>query len=206
MPLESDMTIRRLLKNQLSPSRFGAIICLLAGLIMLPTANAQSSYDRALATFKKAPETRKFFDSAYGYALFPSVGKGGFGIGAAYGKGRVFQGGRYKGDSSLTQLSIGFQLGGQAYSEIIFFKDADAYREFTSGSFEFGAQASAVAINVGANAQAGTTGNSAGAGQSGGNQSAIGAYINGMAVFTAAKGGLMFEATLAGQAFSFESK
>jgi len=164
------------------------------------------SYQDALTNFKQAKETRSFFGSAYGYALFPTIGKGGIGIGAAYGKGRVFRGGAHVGDASMTQVSIGFQLGGQAYSEIIFFRDAKAFAEFTSGSFEFGAQASAVAINVGANAQAGTTGNSAGAGQSGGEQAAAGTYVNGMAVFTAAKGGLMYEAALAGQAFSYESK
>lgn len=183
-----------------------ASTCLLASLFSAPAVQADESYDQAIANFQQAKETRKFFDTAYGYALFPTVGKGGIGIGAAYGKGRVFKGGVYMGDSSLTQISIGFQLGGQAYSEIIFFKDAKSYDDFTSGTFEFDAQASAVAINVGANAQVGTTGNSAGAGQSGGNQSAKGAYINGMAVFTAAKGGLMFEAALAGQSFSFEPK
>ncbi|ACK48440.1 conserved hypothetical protein [Shewanella baltica OS223] len=183
-----------------------ASTCLIVSLFAAPTAHADESYDQAVVNFQKAKETSKFFDTAYGYALFPTVGKGGIGIGAAYGKGRVYQGGVYMGDSSLTQLSIGFQLGGQAYSEIIFFKDAKSYEAFTSGSFEFDAQASAVAINMGASAQAGTTGNSAGAGQSGGNRSASGSYINGMAVFTAAKGGLMFEAALAGQAFSFEPK
>lgn len=183
-----------------------ASTCLIVSLFTAPTAHADESYDQAVVNFQKAKETSKFFDTAYGYALFPTVGKGGIGIGAAYGKGRVYQGGVYMGDSSLTQLSIGFQLGGQAYSEIIFFKDAKSYEAFTSGSFEFDAQASAVAINMGASAQAGTTGNSAGAGQSGGNRSASGSYINGMAVFTAAKGGLMFEAALAGQAFSFEPK
>ena len=176
-----------------------ASTCLIVSLFAAPTVHADESYDQAVVNFQKAKETSKFFDTAYGYALFPTVGKGGIGIGAAYGKGRVYQGGAYMGDSSLTQLSIGFQLGGQAYSEIIFFKDAKAYEAFTSGSFEFDAQASAVAINMGASAQAGTTGNSAGAGQSGGNRSASGSY-------TAAKGGLMFEAALAGQAFSFEPK
>ena len=138
--------------------------------LMTPAVQADDSYTEALKNFHQAKETRKFFDTAYGYAIFPTVGKGGIGIGAAYGKGRVFQAGQYTGDSSLTQLSIGFQLGVQAYSEIIFFKDAKSYNEFTSGSFEFDAQASAVAINMGANAKAGTTGNSAGAGQAGGNQ------------------------------------
>ncbi|BCV38409.1 MULTISPECIES: YSC84-related protein [Shewanella] len=182
------------------------LFALVGSLLLVPTASANDSYSSAIATFKQASETHKFFDSAYGYAIFPTIGKGGLGIGAAYGKGRVYRGGAYTGDSSMTQVSIGFQIGGQAYSEIIFFKDAQAYRDFTSGSFEFGAQASAVAINAGANAQAGTTGNSAGAGQSGGSQAAKAAYINGMAVFTAAKGGLMVEAALAGQSFTFEAQ
>lgn len=170
-------------------------------------ANADdSSYTKAISNFQKAQETQDFFNTAYGYAIFPTVGKGGFGIGAAYGEGRVYKGGMHTGDSTLTQLSIGFQLGGQAYSEIIFFKNAEAYNEFTSGSFEFSAQASAVAINVGASAQVGTTGNSAGAGQSGSNHAAKAQYINGMAIFTAAKGGLMYEAALAGQSFTFDGK
>ncbi|GAB1072546.1 MAG: lipid-binding SYLF domain-containing protein [Shewanella algae] len=183
-----------------------ALLALASSLLLIPTASANDSYSSAIATFKQASETHKFFDSAYGYAIFPTVGKGGLGIGAAYGKGRVYRGGVYTGESSMTQVSIGFQIGGQAYSEIIFFKDEQAYRDFTSGSFEFGAQASAVAINAGANAQAGTTGNSAGAGQSGGSQAAKASYINGMAVFTSAKGGLMVEAALAGQSFTFEAQ
>ena len=183
-----------------------ALLALASSLLLIPTASANDSYSSAIATFKQASETHKFFDSAYGYAIFPTVGKGGLGIGAAYGKGRVYRGGVHTGESSMTQVSIGFQIGGQAYSEIIFFKDEQAYRDFTSGSFEFGAQASAVAINAGANAQAGTTGNSAGAGQSGGSQAAKASYINGMAVFTAAKGGLMVEAALAGQSFTFEAQ
>lgn len=185
-----------------SIKRLTASICLFASMLIAPQALAEDGYSQAKSTFKQAKQTHKFFDSAYGYALFPTVGKGGIGIGAAYGKGRVYRGGSYKGDTSLTQVSFGFQLGGQAYSEIIFFKDEAAYKDFTSGSFEFGAQASAVAINIGANAQAGTTGNSAGAGKT----AAKAAYINGMAVFTVAKGGLMFEAALAGQSFTFEEK
>ncbi|MCT7941209.1 MULTISPECIES: lipid-binding SYLF domain-containing protein [Shewanella] len=165
-----------------------------------------SSYSNAITNFQKAPETQAFFNTAYGYALFPTVGKGGMLIGGAYGKGRVYKGGMHTGDSSLTQVSIGFQLGGQAYSEIIFFKNAEAYNDFTSGSFEFSAQASAVAINLGASAQVGTTGNSAGAGQAGSNHAAKAVYMNGMAIFTAAKGGLMYEAALAGQSFTFDAK
>lgn len=182
--------------------RISSSIVLIASMLIAPQALAEDGYSQAKSTFQQAGQTQKFFDNAYGYALFPTVGKGGIGIGAAYGKGRVYRGGSYMGDTSLTQVSFGFQLGGQAYSEIIFFKDESAYKDFTSGSFEFGAQASAVAINIGANAQAGTTGNSAGAGK----KAATAAYINGMAVFTVAKGGLMFEAALAGQSFTFEEK
>ncbi len=182
--------------------RISSSIFLVASMLIAPQALAEDGYSQAKSTFQQANQTQKFFDTAYGYALFPTVGKGGIGIGAAYGKGRVYQAGSYKGDTSLTQVSFGFQLGGQAYSEIIFFKDESAYKDFTSGSFEFGAQASAVAINIGANAQAGTTGNSAGAGK----KAATAAYINGMAVFTVAKGGLMFEAALAGQSFTFDEK
>ena len=163
-------------------------------------------YTRALQNFSNAAQTHHYIQSAYGYALFPSVGKAGFGLGAAYGKGRVYRQGTYVGDSKLTQVSIGFQLGAQEFSEIIFFKDKAAFENFISGNFEFNAQASAVAVNFGATAQAGTTGNSAGAGQSGGVQTSAGQYVDGMAIFTAAKGGLMFEASLAGQSFSYTAQ
>jgi lipid-binding SYLF domain-containing protein len=96
-------------------------------------------------------------DSSYGYAVFPTIGKGGAVIGAAHGSGRVYVKGEYVGDTSMTQLSVGPQLGGQAYSQIIFFENKRAFEEFTSGNFEFGAQASAVAITAAAEAQA-TTG------------------------------------------------
>ncbi|ACA84691.1 lipid-binding SYLF domain-containing protein [Shewanella woodyi] len=182
--------------------RLISTLSLAASLMFTQAALADSEYSDTIAKFKQASDTHRFFDNAYGYAIFPTVGKGGLGIGAAYGKGQVFRNQSYTGDTSLTQISLGFQIGGQAYSEIIFFKNAKAYEEFTSGSFEFGAQASAVAINIGANAQAGTTGNSSGAG----GKAAKAAYINGMAVYTMAKGGLMFEAALAGQSFTFEEK
>lgn len=160
------------------------------------------SYQKAICNFKKAKETRKFFNTAYGYALFPTVGKGGFIVGGAYGDGHVYQNGRITGDTSMTQLSVGFQLGGQAYSEIIFFENKYAYQKFTSGNFEFSAQASAVAITIGANAQTSTTGNSASAGKS----AAAASYVQGMATFTLAKGGLMYEAALAGQKFTYDKR
>ena len=175
------------------------------GLTFSTSAHADK-YAKTIADFKKAPEVQNFFQNAYGYAIYPTVGKGGIGIGAAYGSGRVYKGGVHTGDSSVSHLSIGFQLGGQAYSELIFFKNKEAYDDFTSGTFEFSAQASAVAITVGANAQVGSTGNSAAAGNAGNRTAAKATYMNGMAIFTAAKGGFMYEAAIAGQAFSFDAK
>ncbi|HED16527.1 MAG TPA: hypothetical protein ENI64_06940 [Gammaproteobacteria bacterium] len=137
------------------------------------------------ARFKnKDPSLKTYFKKAYGYAVFPTVGKGGIGIGGAYGSGEVFKKGRLIGKTSISQLTIGFQLGGQAYSELIFFKDKRTLEDFTSGNFEFDAQVSAVAVTAGASADAD--------------------YNNGVAIFTIAKGGLMYEASIGGQKFSFE--
>jgi lipid-binding SYLF domain-containing protein len=156
------------------------------------------------ALFKNAGQSGAHFKDAYGYAVFPTIGKGGIGIGGAHGKGRVYAKGKYVGDTSMTQLTVGLQLGGQAFSEIIFFEDERAFKEFTSGNFEFGAQASAVAITAGASASAGTTGGTAGA--SGGKKDATtaGDYHKGMAIYTIAKGGLMYEAAVGGQKFSYK--
>ena len=161
-------------------------------------------YATALSNFHSANGTKEFFIQSYGYALFPTVGKGGIGIGGAYGKGRVYRGAMHTGDTSVMQLSIGFQFGGQAYSQIIFFQDQAAYDRFTSGSFAFGAEASAVALTLGAQAKAGTTGASASGNESSvGDASVSGSWAAGMAVFTLAKGGLMYEASIGGQKFSF---
>jgi lipid-binding SYLF domain-containing protein len=116
-----------------------------------------------IALFKKAGESANFFKTAYGYAVFPTIGKGGVGIGGAYGKGCVYAKGKHVGDTSMAQVSIGFQLGGQGFSEIIFFQDERAFKEFTGGNFEFGADATAVAITLAAGASAKSTGASAGA-------------------------------------------
>jgi hypothetical protein len=166
-------------------------------------------YADAIKIFKDAGESGTFFAKSYGYAVFPTVGKGGIGIGGAYGKGQVYAGGNHVGDTSMTQVTVGLQLGGQAYSQIIFFEDQRAFDEFTSGNFEFGAQASAVAITAAASAEATTTGTSAGA--SGGKHDATTTtagtgYHKGMAVFTVAKGGLMYEASIGGQKFSYTPK
>ena len=184
------------------------ILCLL---LVLPFGSAladedAAKYSDALKIFQDAGESGSFFNNSYGYALFPSIGKGGIGIGGAYGKGHVYGSGKWVGDTSMTQVSVGFQLGAQVYSQIIFFKDKRAFDEFTSGNFEFSADASAVAITAGVSASAGTTGKSAGV--SGGKSDATtkGSYHKGMANFTVARGGLMYEAVLAGQKFKYTAR
>jgi len=179
------------------------------GLLMLVVpfgAVWADDYDDTIKIFKMAGESASYFDKSYGYAVFPTIGKAGIGIGGAHGKGRVYAGGKHVGNSSMTQLSVGFQLGAQAYSQMIFFQDKRAFDEFTSGNFEFGAQASAVAITAGVSAGASTAGG-AQAGASGGKHDATtaGEFYKGMAVFTVAKGGLMYEASIGGQKFSYDS-
>ena len=112
--------------------------------------------------------------------------------------------GKYVGDTKMTQVTVGLQLGGQAFSEIIFFQDERSFKEFTSGNFEFGAQASAMAITAGASASASTAGNTAGASAGKSDATTTGKYKKGMAVYTIAKGGLMYEAALGGQKFSYK--
>jgi lipid-binding SYLF domain-containing protein len=162
-------------------------------------------YTDTIEIYKKSEAVQPFFKSAYGYAVFPTVGKGGFVVGGSYGKGQVYQGGKVTGEASMVKISVGFQAGGQAFSQMIFFEDKRAYDEFTSGNFEFDATASAVAITAGAQAKVGTEGATAGAsaGPATGTQAKVG-YHKGMAVFVHAKGGLMYEASIGGQKFSFE--
>jgi len=125
-----------------------------------------------------------YFADAYGYAVFPAVGKAAVAVGGAYGRGQVFEQGAFLGYAKLEQASIGFSLGGQKFAEVIFFKDKYSLDSFTSGSFEFAAQASAVAVKAGASADAD--------------------YSNGVVVFTMPLGGAMFEAAVGGQKFKFE--
>jgi len=139
-----------------------------------------------LDILKKDPGMQSWFDKAAGYAVFPSVGKGGIGIGGAHGKGLVIAGDAVIGKTSLSQVTVGLQLGGQAYAEFIFFKDQTALDDFKRGNYEMGAQASAVAATAGAAADAD--------------------YNSGVAVFTNTTGGLMFEASIGGQKFKFEPK
>ncbi len=130
---------------------------------------------------EKDPGMNKFFSSAVGYAVFPGIGKGGLGVGGAAGKGTLFKGGTAVADTKMSQVTIGFQAGGQKYAEVIFFENAKTYDDFVSGNFEFAAQVSAVALTSGASADA--------------------AYKDGLLVVTMAIGGLMYEASVGGQKF-----
>jgi len=138
----------------------------------------------ALKKLKRIKRLKPYFKEAVGYVVFPNVGKVGIGIGGARGSGEVFEDHKVIGSATLTQLSVGFQLGAQAFSQIIFFQNKNDLNRFTEGNFEFDASASAALITEGANASAD--------------------YSNGAAVFTFSKGGLMYEASIGGQKFTYD--
>jgi len=163
-------------------------------------------YSDAEALFRNAGQSDKFFKESYAYAIFPTVGEGAFTVGGAYGKGRVYVHGRYVGDTTMAELSVGFQAGGKAFSEIIFFKDKAALEHFESGSFAFSAGASAVAITAGASASVATNGVTSGVSGTEDHARTEGTWNDGMVVFTIAKGGLMYAAAIAGQKFSFKER
>ena len=179
----------------------------LAPLLILSMAAHAGSYSDSIAVFKKAGASGTFFGKSYAYAVFPTVGSGAFVVGGAYAKGRVYVHGVHTGDVTMGQVSVGFQAGGKAYSEIIFFEDKRALDEFESGNFEFGADASVVAVTAGANADAATNGASAGASAGQNDATTRGSvFQKGMAVFTVAKGGLMYSASVKGQKFTYSPR
>lgn len=188
-------------------NRFPILMIIFILALVLANPVQADKFTDTIEIYKKSEAVQPFFKNAYGYAVFPTVGKAGIGIGGSYGKGQVYQGGKVTGEVSLIKGSIGFQLGGQAFSQMIFFEDKRAYDEFTSGEFEFDASASAVAITAGAQAKAGTEGATAGvsAGPATGKQAKT-SYYKGMAVFVHTKGGLMYEASIGGQKFNFKPK
>jgi lipid-binding SYLF domain-containing protein len=179
-------------------------------LLIVPLAQAfaakgDAKYEKAIKNFKANGECRKFFDNSYGYAVFPSVGSGSVGVGGAHGKGRVYQGGKYVGDTELSQLSVGLQLGGKSFSEIVFFEHEAAFDEFTNGSFEFGAGASVLYITAGASAEMSTAGTSAGASTDPSAATSAGGYYKGMATFVIPKGGLEAGIKVGGQKFKYKA-
>ena len=149
------------------------------------SSEIQLSVAKAILEVKKSdPGIQEFFDGAAGYAVFPTVGKGAIGIGGAHGKGLVIVNDKAIGKTSLSQITVGLSLGGQKYAQFIFFKDETALGHFQRGNYEMGAQASAVAVTAGASADAN--------------------YDSGVAVFTNVGGGLMADASVGGQKFTYE--
>jgi lipid-binding SYLF domain-containing protein len=131
-------------------------------------------------------DMQELFSSSHAYIILPNVGKGGLGIGGASGNGIAYEYGEMIGFARMTQLTIGFQAGGQVYSEVVFFEDKKAFDRFRENKIEMSAQVSAVAAASGASLNA--------------------KYVDGVAVFTRTKGGLMYEASVGGQQFKFRSK
>ena len=184
------------------------VIPLTAVIFMLASASALAErevedYSDTIDMFKQNPTVAPFFDSAYGYAVFPTIGKGGLGFGAAHGAGQVYRDGEVTGLTAMTNISFGLQAGGQAYMQVIFFENQAAYDNFTSGNFEFSAQAAAIAIQASGQAGTSTEGTGVSGGTGAAQQKSVD-YQNSLLVFTMAKGGLMYEATIAGQKYSFD--
>jgi lipid-binding SYLF domain-containing protein len=188
------------MKSRLSPFLF------VVTLLLVATAAVADEYTDTISIFKNAGESGTYFGHAYGYAVFPTVGKGGLGVGAAHGSGRVYVQGAHVGNVKMTQISVGLQAGGQAFSQIVFFQDKRSFDEFAKGSYEFDATVQAVAITASATASAGTAGAAAGAAGGKNDATTAGKYYKGVAVFTVAKGGLMYQAAVGGQKFKYKPK
>jgi len=181
------------------------ILTAVAALLTLAVTKAYAAPDNekcaaTVAKFKELGNVQKMLAESYGYAVMPTIGKAGVGIGGAGGTGCVYAAGVQTGNVSMGQMTVGLQLGGQSYSQLILFKNPDVYKDFTKGQFEFGADATAVALTYGAQAGASTKGASASAGDTKG----AAMWKRGMAVYTLAKGGLMYEASIGGQKFNFK--
>ncbi len=161
--------------------------CMTAPTSVQGKADIESAAAVALAKAREAdPTLVPILDKAGGYVVFPTVAKGGVGVGGAYGKGVLYEGGAVVGYCDLTQMSVGLQLGGQVYTEILALETAETVKIFKQGNFRFDAQITAVALRSGASANA--------------------KFANGVAVFTMAETGLMYEASVGGQVFSYQVK
>ena len=180
---------------------------LLSFLLAFPVTNVWADeYEDTIDIFRNAGQSGAYFDNSYGFVVFPTVFKAGVVVGGARGDGQVYVGGQHVGYAIMTQLTVGLQFGGQEFSQIIFFQDQRAFEEFAGGNFEFGAQATAVAITAAASAAATTTGSSAGASGGRNDANTAGWYYKGLATFTVVKGGLMFEVSIGGQKFRYRRR
>jgi lipid-binding SYLF domain-containing protein len=175
-----------------------------AALLLLGIVCRADDYSDTVTMFKSGG-AGSFFDNSYGYAVFPSIGKGGLIVGGAHGDGRVYKQGQYVGDTSMTQVEVGLLAGGEAFRQIIFFENQAAFDQFTSGNFEFGAGVSATVLQASAGASAGTQGASADA-SSRKEATTAGKYYKGVAVFTIVKGGAMGDLSVSGQKYKYKPK
>jgi lipid-binding SYLF domain-containing protein len=179
-------------------------VAILAGFALSAAAQRVRDVTETVELFRAIPQVAPYFESAYGYAVWPRIARGGLFVGGSRGRGQIYVGGALVGTSMLIEASIGLQAGGQTYRQVIFFENAEAYQAFAQDGFEFDAQAQAVAVTASAEAGAGTTGARASAGAGSPNTAAGGGYNNGMQIFTMAEGGLMYKATIAGQRYNYE--
>jgi hypothetical protein len=180
------------------------MLCTFSFACAISSAQEVEDFSPSIEMFKSIPGVNPFFESSYGYAVWRMIARGGLGIGAATGKGQVYVGGEVVGFSRLIDISIGLQAGGQAYKQVIFFENKPAFDKFATGNFEFSAQASAVAVTASAQAASGTQGSQATAGAGAPATAATaGGYQDGLRVFTMASGGLMYQATIAGQKYGY---
>jgi lipid-binding SYLF domain-containing protein len=178
--MQSTRTMRLTFAAALAATVLGA-----AGGAFAKEEQLVSEARQTIAQYKQIdPALGPFFEHAAGYAVFPNIGKGGLVVGGAHGTGVLFEGGVPTGKVTMSQVTVGAQAGGQAFSEVIVFETPSALAEFRSGKFAFSSEASAVVLNQGA--------------------AAVARYQHGVAVFTSMKGGLMVAATVGGQKFSYE--
>jgi hypothetical protein len=185
-------------------SKTRVLIPLLLMSAAVAVAQDEADYTATIEEFRGIPAVAPYFTSAYGYAVWPLIARGGLGIGGATGRGHVYRNGMLTGSSRLIDVNFGFQAGGQAYKQIIFFEDQRAYDEFTREQFQFDAQASAVAVTASAQANAGTAGSQASSGTGRTSTATAPGYVRGLQVFSMAIGGLMYQATIGGQRYGFE--
>ena len=175
--------IQLVLRSVLFGSMLFSVVTLLAqGKDAKLIADSKAAKDGFI---KADGQMQSLFNNAYGYAILPNVGKGAIGIGGAAGNGIVYQGGKAIGRASMKQVTVGFQWGGQAYREVIFFENKETLDRFKENKIEFSAQASAVAATKGASGNV--------------------KYANGVMIFTQTKGGLMYEASVGGQKFKYSA-
>lgn len=181
-------------------SRWWMLVALLA---FAGTASADK-YDDALTSFKQSPKSGTYFANAYGYAIFPDVGKAGFIVGGEHGKGKVYEKGKLVGEASLTTVSVGAQAGAKEYAEIIFFHKQEDFLKFRGGEFQLAGNLEATLITLNASASAGTETSSAEASTTKYNAATGGGYNNGVAVFVITRGGLMAGVAVGGQKIKYK--